>query len=81
VAGLATQGQLVTLGCRAHQTVAVAAQVEMTRVILEVMAPWVGTVGVVSSPLVRSCGGANIVDVTPHVSKPHDYVNHMFMRP
>jgi hypothetical protein len=24
------------------------------------------------------CGGAA---VTPHVSKPHDYVNHMFMRP
>jgi hypothetical protein len=21
------------------------------------------------------------VNVTPHVSKPHDYVNHMFMRP
>jgi hypothetical protein len=21
------------------------------------------------------------VGVTPHVSKPHDYVNHMFMRP
>jgi hypothetical protein len=22
-----------------------------------------------------------IINVTPHVSKPHDYVNHMFMRP
>jgi hypothetical protein len=21
------------------------------------------------------------ISVTPHVSKPHDYVNHMFMRP
>jgi hypothetical protein len=29
-------------------------------------------------------GGTNVVEtkgVTPHVSKPHDYVNHMFMRP
>jgi hypothetical protein len=24
--------------------------------------------------------GSHIVAVTPHVSKPHDYVNHMFMR-
>jgi hypothetical protein len=22
-----------------------------------------------------------MASVTPHVSKPHDYVNHMFMRP
>jgi hypothetical protein len=25
--------------------------------------------------------GVMELDVTPHVSKPHDYVNHMFMRP
>jgi hypothetical protein len=25
-------------------------------------------------------GGWAAVVVTPHVSKPHDYVNHMFMR-
>jgi hypothetical protein len=23
---------------------------------------------------------SDFIDVTPHVSKPHDYVNHMFMR-
>jgi hypothetical protein len=26
-------------------------------------------------------GAGGSVCVTPHVSKPHDYVNHMFMRP
>jgi hypothetical protein len=29
----------------------------------------------------RREGLSNRVSVTPHVTKPHDYVNHMFMRP
>jgi hypothetical protein len=38
-----------------------------------------------SGELPRSLAGFSVltmvVVVTPHVSKPHDYVNHMFMRP
>jgi hypothetical protein len=51
------------LGCRVHRTVAAAARAMMARVILVVMAPWAGTVGAVSSPLVRSSGGVGNTDV------------------
>jgi hypothetical protein len=53
----------VSLGCRVCRTVAVAAQVTTTRVILVVNVPWAGTVRAVSSPLVRSCRGVSAADV------------------
>jgi hypothetical protein len=59
----AAQGLLVTLGSRAHRTVALVTQAAMTRVILVVMAPLAGTVGAVSSRLVHSCGGVSAADV------------------
>jgi hypothetical protein len=31
--------------------------------------------------IVRNHLRVNLKSVTPHVSKPHDYVNHIFMRP
>jgi hypothetical protein len=34
-----------------------------------------------SMGLVKMPANCLSVSVTPHVSKPHDYVNHMFMRP
>jgi hypothetical protein len=43
--------------------VAMVVQAVTTLVILVVMAPWAGTVAVVSLPLVRSCGGDGGVDV------------------
>jgi hypothetical protein len=56
----------VSLGCRVHQTVTTTA-----RVILVVMAPWVGNVGAVSSPLAHSCGGIGVADVQePGVEEP-----------
>jgi hypothetical protein len=56
-------GQLVSLGCRTHRTVAAAVRAAMAWVILVVKVPWVSTVGVVSSPLVRSYGGVGAADV------------------
>jgi hypothetical protein len=42
-----------------------------TRVILVVIAPWVGTAGAVSLPLVRSCGGISAADEQePDVGEP-----------
>jgi hypothetical protein len=36
-----------------------------------VMAPWDGTVGAVSLPLIRSCGGVGVADVQePSVEEP-----------
>jgi hypothetical protein len=43
--------------------VAVVAEVVTARVLLAVMVSWAGTMGVVSPPLVRSCGGDDAVDV------------------
>jgi hypothetical protein len=57
------QGLPMTLECRAHRTVAVAVQAATTQVILVVMAPLASTMGVMSSPLVRSCGGIDAADV------------------
>jgi hypothetical protein len=59
----ATQGRLVTLGCRALRTVAAVARTVTARVLLVVMVPWASTTGAVSSPLVRSYGGVGAVDV------------------
>jgi hypothetical protein len=42
--------------------VAAAARAVTARVILVVMVPWASTAGVVSSPLVRSCGGVDATD-------------------
>jgi hypothetical protein len=53
----------VTLGCRAHRTVAATARASTARVLLVVMAPLAGTMGAVSSPLVCSCGDVSTVDV------------------
>jgi hypothetical protein len=62
----------VTLGCRAHRTVVVAAWAAMAQVILVVMAPLAGTVGVVSSPLVRSYKGVGVADVQePEMEEPN----------
>jgi hypothetical protein len=59
------------LGCRVHRTVTVAAQVATTLIILVVMAPLARTVGVVSSPLVRSCKGVDVANVhEPDVEEP-----------
>jgi hypothetical protein len=56
----------VSLGCRVHRTVTATA-----RVILVVMAPWVGNVGAVSSPLTHSYGGIGVADVQePDVEEP-----------
>jgi hypothetical protein len=61
----------VTLGCRAHRTVTTVVRVATAQVLLVVMAPWAGTVGVVSSSLVCSCGGVGAVDVQePGVEEP-----------
>jgi hypothetical protein len=47
----------------------------------EVHAGATGTRGALGAALSREVGaGAPGTRVTPHVSKPHDYVNHMFMR-
>jgi hypothetical protein len=43
--------------------VVVAVRAVTARVILVVMTPSAGTVGVVSPPLVRSCGGDGTADV------------------
>jgi hypothetical protein len=61
----------VTLGCRAHRTVAAAARVAMARVILVVMAPLASTVVAVLSPLVHSYGGVGVADMQePDVEEP-----------
>jgi hypothetical protein len=46
-----------------HRTVAAAARAAIARVLLVVTIPWVDTVGAVSPPLVRSCGGDGAADV------------------
>jgi hypothetical protein len=62
----------VSLGCRAHRTVATANRAATAQVILVVKVPWAGTVGAVSSPLVRSCGGVSAADVQePDVEEPY----------
>jgi hypothetical protein len=57
------QDQFVILGCRVHQTVAVMAWAGTAQVLLVVTVSWVGTVGAVSPPLVRSCGGDSVIGV------------------
>jgi hypothetical protein len=57
-----------------------------TNIIKDVQGKCIGpTSGFVSSPEVGPGGHywypTDRVPVTPHVSKPHDYINHMFMRP
>jgi hypothetical protein len=71
VAQRAFQCRLVTLGCRAHRTVAAAAQAVTARVFLVLMAPWAGTGRVVLSPLVCSGGSVSAADVhEPDVEEP-----------
>jgi hypothetical protein len=71
VAQPGAQGLLVTLGCRAHRPVVVAARALTAHVILVVMAPLAGTVGAVSSPLVRSYEGISVTDMQePGVEEP-----------
>jgi hypothetical protein len=61
----------VTMGCRAHRPVAVAAWAPTTQVILVVMAALAGIVGAVSSPLVCSCEGISVIDMQePGVEEP-----------
>jgi predicted metal-binding membrane protein len=65
VARPAAQDRLVILGCRVRQTVT-------ARVLLVVTVPWTGTVRVVSSPLVRSCGGDDTACVQePSMEEPN----------
>jgi hypothetical protein len=55
------------LGNRALRMVATVA-----RVILVVIAPLTGTAGVVSSPLVHSCGGVDVTDMQePGMEEPY----------
>jgi hypothetical protein len=56
VARPAAQDQLVILGCRVRQMVAVVARAVTARVLLAGTVPWASTVGTVSSPLVCSYG-------------------------
>jgi hypothetical protein len=51
---------LASLGCRVYRMVAVVVRTTTIRVILVVMAPSIGTEGVVLQPLVCSCGGAGV---------------------
>jgi hypothetical protein len=55
--------ELVFLGCSSHRTVAAVARAAAAWVILVVMAPSIGTVGVGSLPSVHSCGGISGADV------------------
>jgi hypothetical protein len=71
VARPTAQGRLVTMGCRAQRTVAAVARAVTPWVLWVVMAPWDGTMGAVSLPLIRSCGGVGVADVQePSVEEP-----------
>jgi hypothetical protein len=65
------------LGCRVCHMVAVVARAVTARVLLVVMVPLAGTMGVVLPPLVRSCGGDNAPVlqepgvVEPNVEEPY----------
>jgi hypothetical protein len=58
----AAQDRLVILGCRVRQMVAVVARSASAQVLLVAMVAWASTEGVMSLPLVCSCGGGSAAD-------------------